>query len=150
ERVGLLTVAPATAPPTVRISPVLQAALRAAMPDGMLDRAARVAADALLQAWPEGELPGWPSSGLRSCTAALRQVTGPRLWAGGCHPVLLRAGDSLDRARLTGPAADHWSDLATTSEQLLGVGHPDTMLAGQRLAEALLAAGRPGDAVTWS
>jgi tetratricopeptide (TPR) repeat protein len=149
ERVGLLTVAPGTEPPMVRISPVLQAALRAAMPEGMLDQAARAAADALLQAWPEAELPGWPASGLRSCTAALRQITGNRLWAGGCHPVLIRAGDSLDRARLTGPAVNYWSDLLTTSDQLLGSGHPDTLLAGQRLAEALLAADRPGDAVTW-
>jgi tetratricopeptide (TPR) repeat protein len=149
ERVGLLTVAPVTAPPTVQIGPVLQAALRAAMPEAMLDQAARLAADALLQAWPEPELGGWPGSGLRSCTAALRQIAGNRLWAGGCHPVLLRAGDSLDHARLTGPAVDHWRDLVTTSDQLLGAGHPDTILAGQRLAEACLAAGRADDAVTW-
>jgi tetratricopeptide (TPR) repeat protein len=149
ERVGLLTVERVTAPPTVRISPVLQAALRAAMPEGMLDRAARVAADALLQAWPATELPGWPASGLRSCTATLRQSAGNRLWAGGCHPVLLRAGDSLDQARLTGPAVDHWRDLVTTSDQLLGAEHPHTVLAGQRLAEACLAAGRADEAVTW-
>jgi tetratricopeptide (TPR) repeat protein len=149
ERVGLLTVVPVTAPPTVRISPVLQEALRASMPEDMLDQAIRLAADALLQAWPEPEPPGWPASGLRSCTAALRQVAGNRLWAGGCHPVLLRAGDSLDKARLTGPAVDHWHDLVTTSEQLFGAGHPDTILAGQRLAEACLAAGRADDAVTW-
>jgi tetratricopeptide (TPR) repeat protein len=149
ERTGLLTVAPATAPPTVRISPVLQAAVRAAIPEGMLDQAARVAADALLQAWPEPELPGWPASGLRSCTSALRQITENRLWAGGCHPVLIRAGSSLDHAGLTGPAVDHWSDLVTTSGQLLSSGHPHTILAGQRLAEAYLTAGRPDDAVTW-
>jgi tetratricopeptide (TPR) repeat protein len=149
ERVGLLTIAPVTAPPMVQISPVLQAALRASMPDGMLDQATRAAADALFQAWPEAEPPGWPASGLRSCTAALRQISGNRLWAGGCHPVLLRAGDSLDHARLTGPAVDHWRDLVTTSDQLLGAGHPHTILAGQRLAEALLAAGQPDDAVTW-
>jgi tetratricopeptide (TPR) repeat protein len=149
ERVGLLTVERATAPPTVRISPVLQAALRAAMPEGMLDRAARVAADALQQAWPTPEPPGWPASGLRSCTAALGQIAGNRLWGNGCHPVLLRAGDSLDRARLTGPAADHWRDLVTTSDQLLGAGHPLTILTGQRLAEACLAADRADDAVIW-
>jgi tetratricopeptide (TPR) repeat protein len=149
ERVGLLTVEPVTAPPTARISPVLQAALRAAMPDGMLDQAIRQAADALLQAWPAPEPPDWPASGLRSCTAALRQIAGNRLWADGCHPVLLRAGDSLDQARLTGPAVDHWHDLATTSDQLLGTAHPHTILAGQRLAEAYLAAGRAGDAVPW-
>jgi tetratricopeptide (TPR) repeat protein len=149
ERVGLLTVEPETAPPTVRISPVLQVALRAAMPEGMLDQAARVAADALLQAWPTPEPPGWPASGLRSCTAVLRKNTGTRLWAGGCHPLLLRAGDSLDQARLTGPAVDHWRDLVTTSDQLLGAGHPHTLLPGQRLAEACLAASRGDDAVTW-
>jgi tetratricopeptide (TPR) repeat protein len=146
---GLLAVTPATEPPTVRISPVLQAALRAVMPEAMVDQAVQVAADALLQAWPEAEPPGWPASGLRSCTAALQQIAGNRLWADGCHPVLLRAGDSLDRARLTGPAVDHWSDLATTSNQLLGAGHPHTILAGQRLAEAYLADGRTDDAVAW-
>jgi tetratricopeptide (TPR) repeat protein len=149
EHAGLLTVEPVTAPPTVRVSPVLQAELRAAMPEGMLDQAGKSVADALLQAWPEQELPGWPASGLRSCVAALRQITGNLLWNGGCHPLLVRAGDSLDRARLTGPAVDHWRDLATTGGRLLGDGHPDTMLAGQRLADAYLAAGRAEDAIPW-
>jgi tetratricopeptide (TPR) repeat protein len=149
EQVGLLTVEPAMAPPKVRISPVLQAALRAAMPEGMPDRAARAVADALLQAWPDGELSEWPASGLRSCVATLRRITGDLLWDGGCHPVLVRAGDSLDRARLTGPAVDHWRDLATTSGRLLGGEHPDTLLAGQRLADAYLAAGRADDAIPW-
>ena len=81
--------------------------------------------------------------------ATLRRITGDRLWDGGCHPVLVRAGDSLDRARLTGPAVDHWRDLATTSSRLLGGEHPDTVLAGQRLADAYLAAGRAADAIPW-
>jgi tetratricopeptide (TPR) repeat protein len=147
ERVGLLAVTSASAPPAIRISPVLQAALRGAMPEAMLDQAVRVVADALIQAWPEAEPAGWPASGLRSCTAALRQVAGDRLWAAGCHPVLFRAGDSLDRARLTGPAVDHWSDLVATCDRLLGAGHPQTVLAAHRLAEAQLAAGRADDAV---
>jgi tetratricopeptide (TPR) repeat protein len=149
EAAGLLTAEPVTAPPTVRISPLLQAELRAAMPESMLDQAAKSAADALLQAWPEQELPGWPASGLRSCVATLRRITGHLLWNGGCHPVLVRAGDSLDRARLIGPAVDHWRDLATTGGRLLGDGHPDTMLAAQRLADAYLAAGRADDAIPW-
>jgi tetratricopeptide (TPR) repeat protein len=149
ERVGLLTVEQLTSPPTIRLSPVLQAALRASMPEGMPDQAASSAAAALLQAWPEQELPGWPASGLRSCAAVLRRITGDLLWEGGCHPLLVRAGDSLDRAQLTGPAVDHWLDLATTGRRLLGEGHPDTMLAGQRLAGAYLAAGRPADGIPW-
>ena len=149
DQVGLFAIAPETAPRTVRISPVLQAALRAAMPERVTDQAIQVAADALLQAWPDTETQGWPASALRSCTAALRQVAGQRLWADGCHPVLLRAGRSLDHAGLTGPAVDHWSDLAATGDQLLGAGHPHTILAGQRLAEAYLAAGRPDQAAAW-
>jgi hypothetical protein len=149
EQVGLLTIEEVTAPPTIRISPVLQAALRASMPEGMQEQVARSVADALLQAWPQPELPGWPATGLRSCVAALRLVSDDLLWEGGCHPVLALAGGSLERARLTGPAVDHWLDLATTGSRLLGAGHPDTMLAGQRLADAYLAAGRPEDAVPW-
>ena len=149
EQAGLLTVEPVTAPPAVRISPVLQAALRATMPEGMLDKVARSVADALLQAWPEPEQPGWPASALRSCAASLRQISGDRLWDGGCHPLLVRAGDSLDQARLTRPAVDHWLDLATTSGRLLGGGHPDTLLAGRRVADAYLAAGRAPDAIPW-
>jgi tetratricopeptide (TPR) repeat protein len=149
EQAGLLTVEPVTTAPTVRISPVLQAAVRASMPEGMLDQAARGAADALLQAWPEPELPGWPASGLRSCVATLWQNAGDLLWAGGCHPVLLRAGESLECAGLTESAVDHWRDLTATSERLLGAEHPDTMLACQRLADAYLAAGRADGAVPW-
>jgi tetratricopeptide (TPR) repeat protein len=149
ERAGLLTVESATAPPTAQISPVLQVALRAAMPEGMQDRTARAAADALFQAWPERDPPGWPASGLRACTAALRQISGDLLWAGGCHPVLLRAGESLNGARLTEAAVGHWRDLATTCDRLLGAGHPDTMLACQQLADAYLAAGRANEAIPW-
>jgi len=149
ERAGLLTVESVTAPPTVQISPVLQVALRAAMPEVMQDRTARAAADALLQAWPERDPPGWPASGLRACAAALRQISGDLLWAGGCHPVLLRAGESLNSARLTEAAVGHWRDLATTCDRLLGAGHPDTMLACQRLADAYLAAGRANEAIPW-
>ncbi len=149
EQVGLLTIEPMTAPPTIRISPVLQAALRAAMPGETQEQAARSVADALVEAWPDRERPGWPASGLRSCAAALREITGDLLWDGGCHPLLLRAGDSLDRARLTEPAVDHWLDLATTGGRLLGGGHPDTMLVVERLTDAFLAAGLAGDAIPW-
>jgi tetratricopeptide (TPR) repeat protein len=147
EQAGLLTLDPLTAPSAVRVSPVLQAALRAVMPEGITAQAANSVADALLQAWPDREQPGWPAAGLRACVATLRRITGDLLWDGGCHPLLVRAGDSLDRAGLTGPAVDHWRDLAMTGRRLLGAGHPDTLLAGRRLAAAYLAAGRPDDAI---
>lgn len=149
EQVGLLTVEPMTASPLVRISPVLQTALRTAMPGQTREQAARSAADALVEAWPDPEEPGWPASGLRSCAAALRGLTGNLLWDGGCHPLLVRAGDSLDRARLIEPAVDHWRDVATSSGRLLGGEHPDTMHVVRRLTDAFLAAGLADDALPW-
>ena len=150
EAAGLASVEPLT-PRAVRISPVLQAALRESVPGRVLEQAARAAADALTQAWPDTEPDpaGWPTSGMRSCARVLRQVTGDLLWSGGCHPVLLRSGESLDRAWLTGPAVGHWLDLVRTGSQLLGAADPDTVLATRRLAGAYLAAGRPEDAVSW-
>ena len=71
------------------------------------------------------------------------------LWSGGCHPLLLRAGQSLDKARLAGPAVAYWRELASAAERTLGTGHPDTQAIGERLADAYLAAGQVTEAVTW-
>jgi tetratricopeptide (TPR) repeat protein len=150
ERAGLLAVDPASTPPTARMSPALQAAVRAVTPQGALDRAARAAADALVEAWPADQPRLWPATGLRSCAASLRRVAGDALWAGGCHRLLLRAGQSLDDARLTGPAVAWWRELAAGSDRILGPGHPDTVAAGGLLAAALLAAGQVAEAVSWS
>ena len=149
ERAGLLTIDTATTPPTLRINSVVQAAIRATMPDEMLDRAVRAAADALLEVWPADELPAWLARGLRSCAASLQRAAGDRLWADGCRPLLYRAGRSLDSARLTGPAVAYWIELAAASDRLLAPGHPDTLVAGQRLADAYLTAGQTAEAVSW-
>ena len=150
ERAGLLAIDAAGTPPAVWVSPALQAAVRAAAPPDLLDRAARAAADALAEVWPAGQPRSWLAAALRSCAASLRQAAGDALWdAGGCHRLLLAAGHSLDAAGLTGPAVTWWRELAAGSHRLLGPGHPDTVLAGGLLAGALLAAGQAAEAVTW-
>jgi tetratricopeptide (TPR) repeat protein len=148
ERVGLLAAGSASTP-TVRVNPVIQAAVRAVAPREMLHRAARAAADALLEAWPEDERGAWSAEALRSCAVSLQRAAGDLLWAGGCHPVLLRAGQSLDRTHLAGPAVAYWKELAAVSDRVLGPGHADTLAARHRLAHAFLAAGRPAEAVSW-
>jgi tetratricopeptide (TPR) repeat protein len=148
-RAGLLTIDPATAWPAVRLNPVLATAIRAAMPAPMLDQAVRAAADALLESWPDEEPAGWRGAALRSCAASLRRVAGDRLWVGGCHPLLVRAGRSLDGAHLTGLAVEYWRELVAIARRVLPPGHSDTVLAGEQLARAYLAAGRPADAVSW-
>ena len=151
EQTGLLAIGPASTPPAVWMSPMVAAQVRAAMPEGMLDRAVTAAADALLEVWPENEPQPWLAAGLRSCAASLQQHAGERLWAAdSCHPLLPRAGRSLDGARLAGPAAGHWTQLAATSDRILGPDNPGTLMAGSHLAQALLAAGQAADAVSWS
>ena len=67
-----------------------------------------------------------------------------------CHRLLLTAGHSLADAGLTGPAVAWWRELAADSSRILGPDHPDTLVAGSLLADALLAAGQAAEAVTWS
>ena len=148
EHAGLLTADPATAPPMLQMSWLVQATVRAAMPARMLKGAAAAAADAVLEAWPADDSPQWLARSLRSCTDSLRLAAGDLLWEGSCHAVLLRAGRSLDAARLTGPAVSYWEDLAATSPRLLGPDHPATFEINERLARAYLAAGRPAEAIS--
>jgi tetratricopeptide (TPR) repeat protein len=148
ERVGLLATGSAGTP-TVRVNPVIQAAVQAAAPRDLLDQAARATADALLEAWPASEPGAWSGGAFRSCAAQLQRTAGDLLWEGGCHPLLVRAGHSLDRAHLTGPAVAYWQELATVSERALGPDHADTRAAGRHLAHAYLAAGQSAEAISW-
>jgi len=145
-RVGLVALDSGPPAPTVQMHPLVQSAIQRVIPTAQLDQAVRAVADALVQAWPR-KIPPGQAQALREATAALRRAAGDRLWAPDGHPLLLRAGQSLDAAGLTGPAVDYWRELSTTSHRLLGPGHPSTLLSGDKLAGALETAGRPGEAV---
>lgn len=147
---GLLTIDTAATPPLVRLSRTVATQVRAVTPKQVFRQAAQAAADALLETWPAQEPQSWQAAGLRSCAAALLHTAGDWLWASdACHPLLLRAGHSLETARLTGPAARYWTQVTSASDKVLGPAHPGTLAAGSHLAGALLAAGQPGEAVTW-
>jgi tetratricopeptide (TPR) repeat protein len=149
QQAGLVSVSTEASVGLVRMSQVVQAAGRADLPEEALGQAARTAADALLEAWPEDEQPTWLARTSRLCTYSLLRTAADLLWGGGCHPVLLRAGRSLDRIRLTGPAVTYWSELAEAGDRILGRGHPDALTARARLAEAYLATGQVAEAVSW-
>jgi hypothetical protein len=101
--------------------------------------------------WPAEENQPWLAACLRSCAVGLRDAAGDALWAvGSCHPVLVRAGRSMDDARLTGPAVAYWRELAATSDRIVGPSSPDTLMAGSKLADALMAAGQAAEAVAWA
>ncbi len=149
EQAGLISIDRSTEPPIVRMSPILQRAVRVAMSPNMVEQSALAAATALLESWPEGERGTWLGQSLRASAASLRRATGGLLWTNGLHPLLLRAGQSLDDASLTGPAVDYWTQLTSTGDQVFGPGHPDSMIAAERLADAYVAAGRVSEAVAW-
>ena len=91
----------------------------------------------------------WAADSLRVNAASLQNSAADVLWADGCHPVLLRAGRSLDDARLVGPAVEYWRDLAARCDTKLMPGHPDALVVAAHLAAAYLAAGYAGEAVHW-
>ena len=149
ERAGLINLNRAVAPPAILMSSVLQAAIRLAAPASVQDPAARAAASALLEAWPADEPEPWTAAILRANAASLQASAADALWAEGCHPLLLRAGRSLDAARLVQPAVEYWRDLAARCDTKLTPSHPDTLVVAAQLAAAYLAAGHAGEAVHW-
>ncbi len=149
ERVGLLTIDSSVEPSTVRFNGDAAAAVRGTMKAGALQRAAGAVMTALLEAWPRGDQRTLRAQMLRSNAASVQASAGDLLWANGCPALLIRAGQSLDEASLTGPAVSYWRDLAAASDRLLGPGHPDTLTLVERLASACHAAGRTADAIAW-
>ncbi|MBO0773125.1 MAG: tetratricopeptide repeat protein, partial [Actinobacteria bacterium] len=147
ERSGLLTIDPASEARTIRVHPATSAAVLDAVPDSMREQAAAAAARALLEAWPADAGDPWLADAFRSCAGRLAAAAGGVLWTGGYQALLFRHGRSLDQARLTRAAIDHWRELAAASEQALGPGHPDPVTASDRLASAMLAGGLGPEAV---
>jgi tetratricopeptide (TPR) repeat protein len=150
ERAGLISIDRTEAPPAILMSPVVQAAIRLAAPAAFRDRAARTAANALLEVWPVDEPYPWTAAVLRANVGSLQSAATDILWAEGCHPLLLRAGRSLDSARLAGPAVEYWRELAIGCDNKLPPGHPDALVVAAQLASAYLVAGYGAEAVAWS
>jgi tetratricopeptide (TPR) repeat protein len=149
EAAGLLSIEQELDPPLVRMNWVVQAAARAATPAAAMGPVANAAANALVADWPEDDQPEWLTRAFRSCADSLARAAGDALWQGTCPQVLLRAGQSLDSLTAASTAVDYWSDLADTSDRLLGGEHPDTLAISAHLARAYLTAGRPADAIAW-
>ena len=149
ERAGLISVNRAVTPPTIVMNSVLQAAIRLAAPPNVQEPAARTAATALLEVWPADEPEPSTAASLRLNAASLHNAAPDVLWADGCHPLLLRAGRSLDEARLVGPAVEYWRDLSARCDTKLMPGHPDALVVAAHLAAAYLAAGYASEAVHW-
>ncbi len=141
--VGLVTIDPVSPVRTVQMHASVQAAVRAWLPQADLEQVALAAADALLETWPEGDGGPHLDQALRDCSAALRANDGGMLWKAEAHPLLFRAGLSLENSRLFDAAIVYWQSMLATSTRLLGPAHANAVVARDRLAAAYESAGRP-------
>jgi tetratricopeptide (TPR) repeat protein len=126
----------------VRMHQLLQRAVRESDPARCL-AAAKAAADALEQAWPEGEHDRSLIQLLRENVGAVRRANEDALWGDNLHQVVFRAGNSLTRDGLFDEAISYWSELRGEAERRLGEEHPDTLSVRNNLAWSH---GRAGDA----
>jgi tetratricopeptide (TPR) repeat protein len=146
-RAGLVSVGRSAGFDLVAVHPVVSETVRRLMPASLLDAAARAAADALVEVWPEPGAAPELEQALRGCAGWLGGIAGDLLWLPEPHPVLLRAGTSLTDAGLAGPAIAYWTSMAAASGRALGADHPQTVAIHDLLADACESAGRPEDAL---
>ena len=144
---GLVTIDPVSPVRTVQTHRSVQAAVRAWLPQADLEQVTAAAADALVETWPEADGGPHLEQALRDCAAALRANDGEMLWKTEAHPLLFRAGLSLEAGRLAGPAIAYWESMVATSTRLLGAAHANSVVARDRLAAAYELAGMSTEAV---
>ncbi len=147
-RLGLVMIDADADARTIRVHSLVQAAVKDSLSAEEVAQAARVCGTALLEAWPAAEetQPQVPLA-LRDCASSLLESSGTLLWTPEAHPVLMRAGESLDRARLTGPAIRYWQAMTETGSKMLGPRHSHTLHMRDKWASACLAAGLYDDAI---
>jgi len=146
-RAGLVTIDPGSTAYTVRMHHLVQATIRQVLPPAVLAQTSKAAADALIQVWPQRETNSLLAQALRGCAGRLHQAAAELLWEPEGHQVLFRAGQSLDAARLMGPAISYWQMMADTSGRILGPGHAQTLLSHDNLAAAYENAGQLEEAI---
>ena len=151
ERLGLVSVDDRDSVRTVWLHSSVRAAVRTYLAPANVEQVVAAAATALAEAWPAPGMPGSSlqlSAALRDSAAALRAFAGDLLWKPDAHPVLLRAGTSLNEPlALADSAIEYWQAFGSTSSQLLGYGHAHSVLARDRLADAYAASGRLAEAL---
>jgi tetratricopeptide (TPR) repeat protein len=116
-QVSLLSIDPANAVRTVYVHALVQACVRQVLPAGVRNQAAAAAASAVLQAWPDHQRDAHLDQALRDSTATLSLAAREVMWSPDGHPLLLRAGQSLDAAGLSGPAIAYWRAMVEASTQ---------------------------------
>jgi tetratricopeptide (TPR) repeat protein len=143
---GLVAIDQSAGSGLVAVHPVIQDTVRRLVPASVLDDAARSAADAIVEVWPQLEGDPEDEQALRGCAGWLGGIAGDLLWLPEPHPVLITAGQSLGQAGLAGAAVAYWKSMLAASGRALGPEHPRTLAMRDQLAAACEDAGRLDEA----
>ena len=147
ERLGLVTIEPDDEVRTVRMPPALMSSVRQVMGAAELRQAVQAAANAICEAWPDGESQADMEQALRDCATSIRRCDDQPLWNPRCHPLLIRVGESMDDAGMAETALSYWRDLAGRSAKYDGARSLLTFQLRERLASAAAAAGHIDEAI---
>ncbi|MCB5167464.1 tetratricopeptide repeat protein [Streptomyces bambusae] len=143
DRLSLIDHQPGTLRQSVRIHQLVQRATRDTLSPHQHDQAARSAADALVDAWPEIERDTDLAQSLRTNTAALTRHAEGALYRSEAHRVLYLHGRSLGESGQAAAAIDHFQWLLRIAGSRFGPDHPDTLFTRGNLATSC---GQAGDA----
>ncbi|MFI6513829.1 tetratricopeptide repeat protein [Streptosporangium sp. NPDC050855] len=149
HRFSLIDHDPAASFQEVRVHRLIQRATRDTLHVTESTAVAHVAADALMEVWPDVER-DQVGPVLRANTASLHALTGTALWEWNdmAHPILFRAATSLGDSGQVHAAIAEYVGLHATATQFLGVDHPDTLDTRNNLASWQGKAGDAAGAVT--
>ncbi|XVU30506.1 tetratricopeptide repeat protein [Actinoplanes sp. CA-054009] len=132
---------------TVRVHALVQRATREELQDQELSQVVRLAADALLEAWPNARQVPEVAQAFFVNIQALIETAPEALWSDP-HPVLVFAADVLLGVGRARAAVDHLTWLAAESRRRLGPDSVHTLGIRQTLSAALGRAGDQAAAVT--
>jgi tetratricopeptide (TPR) repeat protein len=145
-RLGLISVDTVGAARAITMHSAFRLAVLRYLPPADVEQVVTAAAAAILETWPDQALDPQLDQALRDSTASLQAFAGDLLWKPEAHPLLFRAGRSLEGALLADSAISFWQEMTDTATRLLGPGHMQAVQSRDRLAAAYEAAGRLGDA----
>jgi tetratricopeptide (TPR) repeat protein len=109
----------------------------------------QIAADALLEGWPEIDRDPALVETLRANTATLAALRADALWnkESGAHPILFRSGRSLEKVGLVSQAIAYYTTIHDQATQRMGPDHIATIASSSSLASAYSSAGDFGRAI---
>jgi hypothetical protein len=134
HRLSLITHDPNDPVRSVRMHALAQRSTVENMEPGSLAEVVRVAADALVEGWPEVEREAGLGQVMRAAAAAVFGHEPLALWKPAVHPAMFRCGTSLGEAGLVAEAIAYFEALQDDCLRVLGPDHPDTLSTRYEIA----------------